>query len=1118
MDTDTTRHQAEGAEQDTAVVHYPRPGYYRRIQAEGDAHPIGERVYLLGLKEGRPYFVRHDTSWRCESEAEFLTLFEPDPDGRERYNAEVTARMASIEALTTALEQYQEQLGAYTPHLGVSGALEGSAIAAPALPAPSEAERMPAEESDTAPGTDSKANGAADGAAEGTPTGFPGAAPGDLVARVGDPALAARKQVAHIRNEVEKTRQHVLREQTALRAVLEEQQAILKAKVEGLEAFVQQAQEAIWTINLYLGADEEVVQIRDGAPAQADTPISLRQIVLYMDQECLVGSEDRGGMDFSDIAAFDQWLTADPAHLDQVLPEPKGVVVLKPRRTAKTYSEDPFANALLNQPNRVTYFLIRNGERLYRLWTSYQTGDVLIPRRDEFLAYFRSRRREHVRRADGSWIWEEREEVLEPGSHAYMEAEKKADAQRRHYLRMGLILQGLIDRTAIFQPLARPVRITDPAAHDQGLIQIITDADLALADGRLPYRDWLAQVNGRLGVGMRIVGAFNAYGFGLASYTDRDHGWGNSRLHPARAGLPREDAIYTIEKKHPDGGLSFLYERPEQDYVSADAPRARCTVYPSDDFILAIDAVTPAELHYYLSDRRHRDAYIKMVPVLKLALRILERETAEETPFVELLVGQVMAQTGVSLEDARATVPDLVRWWKFRNVRHRALVAESEDGARAIRNITAEYLRRRDAHVSRARAGDESLARAGALLLAERPDALLIAHVDGHTYAVLRPMNDEQIYTALEFWVVDPRTERPRPQGNRAEWKDWWLPDARLARWRPLHESERWGVWDRTARPDRSLTDPERLALVDELVLRLRQQLAGTTVDDVGRRQRGAPVPLEQVEPLLLAGGIDAREHVRLWYLAAEAMGRLPDVAASREGLLTSDNPPWAREPHLLCMEAAWQRVGAARTAALAHVEHHTYAFTASPWPWAVSYNQYGRTNSALLWERQDTIARLTTYMAGRERVRVAASRLRRVVERARDALATQRTAAAEAAAYAKFLAEDGDLDLWEGHRKTLRQLDIAHYYPGSVVTDLLAYLAERGEDLRGRLISELIQRYRQLGGPDPISVEHHNRRTLSIGDIPGDVLGLRLPDDLPAPPTIADLLAPSEMRGPDHW
>ena len=39
------------------------------------------------------------------------------------------------------------------------------------------------------------------------------------------------------------------------------------------------------------------------------------------------------GIDARSIEQFDEWLLADPAHLDQVLPEAKGVVVLVPRWT-----------------------------------------------------------------------------------------------------------------------------------------------------------------------------------------------------------------------------------------------------------------------------------------------------------------------------------------------------------------------------------------------------------------------------------------------------------------------------------------------------------------------------------------------------------------------------------------------------------------------------------------------------------------------------------------------------------------------------------------------------------------------------------------------------------------
>jgi hypothetical protein len=122
----------------------------------------------------------------------------------------------------------------------------------------------------------------------------------------------------------------------------------------------------ITTIELYLGIDEEIFQIQSGELAPKDTPISFRQALLYMDEE--TGNWNNGGLDWTDINWFDEWLIKDNNYKN-VLPEEKGLVVFRPRRYKKEYY-DRYHNSVMNQKNMsMTYLLIRNGDNLYRVYT-----------------------------------------------------------------------------------------------------------------------------------------------------------------------------------------------------------------------------------------------------------------------------------------------------------------------------------------------------------------------------------------------------------------------------------------------------------------------------------------------------------------------------------------------------------------------------------------------------------------------------------------------------------------------------------------------------------------------------------------------------------------------------
>lgn len=166
-----------------------------------------------------------------------------------------------------------------------------------------------------------------------------------LIPAGADQALAVKTQMAASRAVVANARKSALEAQARAKELIRAQQAALEAQLramaaelEPLQAQIAMYEEGIWTMNLYLGRDEEIHTLRAGEPAPAGTPIHVRQQVLAMDEESALFAE-AGGMDVRDIEAFDKWITSDPRHLEQVLPEQRGVVAIIPRRQARDYGE-----------------------------------------------------------------------------------------------------------------------------------------------------------------------------------------------------------------------------------------------------------------------------------------------------------------------------------------------------------------------------------------------------------------------------------------------------------------------------------------------------------------------------------------------------------------------------------------------------------------------------------------------------------------------------------------------------------------------------------------------------------------------------------------------------------
>ena len=934
----------------------PEPGYYRAQAATGDI-AADSLVYLLAIDQSLALVLVGEKQYHIKRPA-FLANFVFDPQGATARQAEMLALMIEISELQAAGAASNRALAGLNPHLGANGALSGM----------------------------------------------------EVVPASGSTALEAKRSIAMIHNEAAKVRLELEARQSAIRAMAEEQAIILRRQAAALTEILGRAEEAVWTINLYLGEDEHIVRLAEGSPAPADTPITIRQLVLFMDEECAVAAED-GGIDARAIDKFDEWLLADPAHLAQLLPEIKGMVALKPRRTSKDYrTGDAWSEAKLNEDNKVTYFLLRNGANLYRMWTKFDVGERLIPRTDEFVGYF-SERRYNYETGKHETI------RLDPGSDSFMNAEKKASAGQRHYMRAALILQGLIDRTTVFRPLAEKINVGDQASYRRALA-VVLDADTVLSDGRERFADWFARINGQLAVGMRIVGAFNSWEHGLHQY-ERERSGGNARISPEHAAYPSSDALYTLAERR-SGGFVFFFERTGEwrEYEQ----RAACVVKPDDDFILNFDAATSEEMEFYLASRLDRSNYTYLFPTLKLALRHKRLEAAAEAPFALLLAGQIALAHQVSVAEATAAVPELITWFKFKNRTHRALTS---DDARALRMIVAEFGLRRTQSAVRANRSAEAETMVAAIRAAE-PNALLIAHKAGAEYVALLPANDENIFVAEQVWTTR----------GRKEVKSWRTVDNRHQRWQILYTSPRWADWQIGADPRTHLTDEERAALIK----------AGWAALSVRRHWRNDPPIVRHILPL--AATVTDQGELELYF--ADEPAELPS-----ENLLSNH----ARERALARASLHWKREGGLNPQLGSMPESHL-SFGRDDLPWEKRYD--GRPYAGrVLWSDPAALAAFREERAAAALVQARAAGLAAQVSYAWNALEKQYLANQEAAAYAKFIADFGDPDLWVGHKKSLT----FRYFRSSGVRSALERLVERFLPIEGLTVGEILEQAQALTG-----------------------------------------------------
>ena len=929
-----------------------QPGYYRVVRKTKD-HAKGDIVYVLGMDRDQVEVASGDHRWWW-GRPDFEKTFEFDPEGLTHRTEQVTQLMREAAALQAEGSAAERLLREFNPHVDEAGDLSSTALVTTSTS-----------------------------------------------------AMGSKQSVALLRNAAAKLRRDLQAKQSAIKAYAEEQALILRRQADELQALVRTAEEAVWTINLYLGQNEEVVRLAEGAPAPASTPIVIRQLVLYMDEECAVAA-DEGGIDASGIERFDDWLVEDPAHLRQVLPDPKGMVAIKPRRKSRDYKE-PIVNTVMGAANRKTYFLLRNGDNLYRMWTDYEVGSNLVPRTNEFLRLFEVRERDW-----DTGITTTRQ--MTPGSDEFMKAEKAADSTRKHYMRAGLILQGLIDRSTIFRPLAwEQVSVGSQDSYAEGgPLKVVLDADAMLTDGRERFKQWFARVNSALDIGVRVIGTFASWEHGLPSLEARDdRGWRhrNPRISPNGADYPSSDQLHTIEDRKGEG-YRFYYDRegqrwdPYNGYVDYQR-RASCLVMPEDEFILVFDGATVEEMEFYLTSRLDRTEYTYLFPVLKQAIALKRAEAVEEAPFAELLAGQIARRHGVDLDDAKQAVPGLVRWYKFKNRTHRAL---AKDDALALRVIVKEYGLRQKA--ASGRTSDE-LSRVADLILEAEPNALLVAHKKGREYVALVPANDENIFVHEQLWSPTGLT------GTRK----WRVVDKRFMRWAVLYTSSSWDGWRVGASRTEHLTDPEREQLKGEALGKLTAP----------RRKPGGHVPV----PLAISW-LD--EQLEIWFDDGD------DAFYNRS------------EPALGRVAPTWKRIGGRYIEVeYLHSDHQGYrggGFSNEhiEWPWDRA-DYYGKSRR-LVWTDPAAIKafrqRAQEHAAKVKADRAHADKVWRLFSGYQDAYIAEW----EQKAREQFAADFGDPELWESHRKTLK---LPQNLDADSLRTAIDLLVRHGEWVNGRTAGEVV-------------------------------------------------------------
>jgi len=958
------------------------PGYYRYIkplnELEEDGCEIGQLWYLLNVYGDVVEAVRGSSTWEFNFE-DFEDCFEFAPEGlMERQNefVQATNEMHQIGSKADTLRIATSHVPAIEMH----------------SEKPEDVEFSTETQEPIDPGTEISVPNTKDLATVKT-----------NIKRSKSLAARVKKQVA--------------KKQTALKEFMEEQAIILRAKTHALSKVVKQAEQAIYVLNAYLGQDEEIIQIADGEPAPADTKIVMRQLVLFMDEECAAANNlaKRGGIDFQNINEFGEWV-CNPDHLKQVLPEEKGVVAIKPRRNEKFYSDNPLENQALNRENKCLYILIRNGEKLFRIYTTLWLQDVFFPRKDEFEHHFYDR-------------WD-RDKKYRPGSKAYMQAMEAVEDDQRRYYTVLILLQGLLDRTKVFEPIPETAaRINLLNLHEsEKHVTFLYDAEMILGDGRPSYSDWHEEANSTIDIGCRVILEDAPY----PSEHDR------KRIYPKYARRPDLLALHRIEKRDDEEGwFKFYYSREGEtvyhgwgDFEGQPAKnRASYLIDVNDPFVLNFDAVTIEEMEYYLNSRLHRHEYENMVPLMKRAIELKKEEAKAEAPFCQLLIGEIIKKHKVSIDEAETRIDELIKWWKFKNRNHRAL---SEDDAKAIRMIVSEFGKRQKL--------DEASDRLQKLhddiveqLRDSEPNSLSIWHKKDNQYAVYLWHNDRNVFVTEEIW------ELKKHQLSCVSQKEWKVVDARHEGWNCLWKHDRWDEWEIGALANDHLTDPELVEAFDFGLKAVADlQFYENNRDKKGRLWR---VPL--------CAMLNTSGNVKIYFLKRHAY--IP-----KKNILSDS----ANTASIGMLQVNWEKKRTGVTHRIKNQSNHVIEW--GNLPWSEDFDDRYRRGEPLyvhkVYEKNIEKARAENekVMEFRREVRKLTEPLRNLNSQVREAMIEVFYREEKEKFDEQYFDEDGDL--WEDHKEELKKPEYPRW-----VNDAAALLVERNIDVNGMSLEEMVSKAKKF-------------------------------------------------------
>ena len=315
----------------------------------------------------------------------------------------------------------------------------------------------------------------------------------------------------------------------------------------------------------------------------------------------------------------------------------------------------------MNQYNRESYILIRNGENLYLIFTeNFYIYDAVFPSKDVAKKLF--------------------EKISAQDFHKkFEEIDYRSILERAKTF--AIFIQGVLDRTTLLHPIKENSNYFTGNAN----VEFIYDDDNILSDGRLRYREWVREINKEIKVGSRIV--FNEQQF-LTDYGSTTDYYEEcfKKYYREFPNIP-EDGIYEVSEiitdKYYGERICFKYKPGGQYWSFTEGYKDRTTAVTfcarrNDDWIINYDQLELNDVDYYLNSRIDRPSYNNFIPLLKTVRQQLVKEQQSEQLFIDLIMNNLKL-------DNKQIALDCITWWKYKNKIKRSI---DKDDTLAYKMIT----------------------------------------------------------------------------------------------------------------------------------------------------------------------------------------------------------------------------------------------------------------------------------------------------------------------------------------------------------------------------------------------------------------------------------------------